>query len=80
MGVPSLLLLLLIGVGALQVPADWEERVAAGVLLFNASLPADPNLNATIGNGFLATAVGIGWIWQVFILVFKFFFFFFFRF
>jgi hypothetical protein len=70
MGVPSLLLLFLIGVGALQVPADWEERVAAGVLLFNASLPADPNLNATIGNGFVATAVGLGGLGELFISLF----------
>ncbi len=47
----------LLVVCAAAIPPDWSDAASEGRLLFSPSLPPQ-RLVATIGNGFLATAVG----------------------
>lgn len=57
----ALLLLLLVVVVvslASAIPADWQGQYDDGTLLYSAGVPDNAQLNATIGNGFVATAVG----------------------
>lgn len=56
MGKQYLLLALFVAV-VWCMPDDWQQRYNAGHLLYSSSVPSVGSLNATVGNGYIGTAV-----------------------